>query len=85
MDRTEMMNYLAVIERTFYGQRSGITAAWAIAHIERLEAENAALKARGPVLSEDDAFALQNHIEYVESLGATQLVSILRNLLERKE
>ena len=43
MDRTEMMNCLAVIERTFYGQRSGITAARAIAHIEALEVENAAL------------------------------------------
>jgi hypothetical protein len=38
-----MMNCLAVIERTFYGQRSGITAARAIAHIEALEVENAAL------------------------------------------
>jgi hypothetical protein len=59
MDRTEMMNYLAVIERIFYGQRSGITAARAIAHIEALEAENAALKAllAGKVLCDQQSIA----------------------------
>jgi hypothetical protein len=68
MDRTEMMNCLAVIERTFYGQRSGITAAHAIAHIEALEAENAALRAllEGKVLCGAEPVAWMTRTEIDE-------------------
>jgi hypothetical protein len=81
MDRTEMMNCLAVIERTFYGQRSGITAARAIAHIEALEAENAALNDDNMMLKMT-CNGLQKLVAKEQEEGREDGADELRNLLE---
>jgi hypothetical protein len=53
--------------------------------IEALEAENAALKARGPVLSEAEVDVLEYIKDVLASVDNAAGVEVIENLLERSK